>query len=70
MKCVYLEGKKNDPTFDRKAAAYLELFSDVKVSHQLPGLWLHPSKFCLPPRQLWCMSVVDEAAKEHCRENM
>lgn len=38
-------GEKNDPTLDRKAAAYSELFSDVRVSHQLPGLWLHPSKF-------------------------
>lgn len=45
MKCVYLEGGKTDPALDRKAAAHSELFSDVRVSHQLPGLWLHPSKF-------------------------
>lgn len=38
-------GGKSYPTRDRKAAAYLELFSDVTVSHQLPGLWWHPSKF-------------------------
>lgn len=59
-------GEKTDPTLDRKAVAYSELFSDVRVSHQLPGLWLHPSKLC-PRRQPWFMSLADEAAKVNKR---
>lgn len=43
--CVPRGEKKNHPTLDRKAAAYSDLFPDVRVSHQLPGLWFHPSKF-------------------------
>lgn len=59
-------GEKTDPTLDRKAVAYSELFSDVRVRHQLPGLWLHPSKLC-PRRQPWFMSLADEAAKVNKR---
>lgn len=37
-------GGKYYPTHYRKAAASLELFSDVGVIHPLPALWWHPSK--------------------------